>query len=123
MYPGWTTSPNRASIITIEDFNAQGTPSPAPRSVRSPSESTVIVSAKTVILTILAMFILYCAAIGAGIYLLFNASTQIKHATEYAEPSYISILDILKSVKNLSDSIQIDFDMQALQIASLKQRT
>jgi hypothetical protein len=66
------------------------------------------------------MFLLYVAAVGTGIFLLYNSSMQIAQATKYAEPSYGSILDLLKSVRNMSEQIQMDFRMQSLHIASLK---
>ena len=107
-------------MVTVDGLDGPGTPT---RSFRSPSDSTVIISAKTVICFVGGMFLLYCAAVGTGIFLLYNSSRDIAHATEAAESSYDIVQDILKSVRNMSEQMQIDFDMQAIHIASLKGNT
>ena len=111
-------------MITVDDFNTTpGTPIQDSRSFRSPSNSTVIVSAKTVVCFVACMFLLYCLAVGTGIFLLYNTSQDIASATETASSSNIIVQDILKSVQNLSEQMKIEFEMQALHIASLKGNT
>jgi len=111
-------------MITVDDFNATpGTPVQDSRSFRSSSNSTVIVSAKTVVCFVACMFLLYCLAVGTGIFLLYNSSIEISSATETAKSSNDIVRDILKSVQNLSDQMKIAFELQALHIASLKENT
>jgi len=69
------------------------------------------------------MFMLYCLAVGTGIFLLYNSSREIARASESASSSNDIVQDILKSVQNLSDQMKIAFELQALHIASLKGNT
>jgi hypothetical protein len=108
-------------MITVDDFNTTpGTPVQDSRSFRSSSNSTVIVSAKTVVCFVACMFLLYCLAVGTGIFLLYNSSKDITRATQIAADSYDIVRNILKSVQNMSEDMKINFQMQAVHISSLK---